>query len=148
MNLCQIIKTKSGQAEFQGTETRLFWPSGWISYWVCVHPRALGWAESSSQEARQRVTMATKQHSPLLPNIHARTPLPLFLLLLSSDSFSVPAGEERGQGWLHLSAWWPPVPSATGAESRGRKTGAEQDASWCFRVVISVGRRDETGAAG
>lgn len=41
---------------------------------VCFHPRALGWAESSSQEARQCVTMVTKQHSSLFSPTYMHRP--------------------------------------------------------------------------
>lgn len=102
----------------------------------------LGWKQFTWNKAMcyhgDKATLFT-----LLPNIHApkrrlpppprhRRRAPFF----SSDSFGVPAGEERGQGWLHLSVWRASVPSATGAERGGRKARAEWDGNWCFWVVI------------
>lgn len=119
-SFCQIIKTKTRPAPFGGLKRGRFGP-------LAVIPIEFGpWAGLKAvHRKRGDVTMATKQHSSLSSTTYThQTPQPF---LLSSDSFGVPAGEERGQGWLHLSARWASVPSATGAERRGRKARAEKD---------------------
>lgn len=72
------------------------------------------------------------------------------LLQSGADSLGVPVGEERGQGWLHLSMWWALKPSTTGDGGRGKKTRVEWENSGCFWLVMWDSElcwtKDEEGA--